>query len=288
MAYEITLDDLTNINDKGAFDVISAAIKKELQDEFAAGRINATEYSKIFSTGLDTSLSQALQFLLQKDAAAQQAALIQAQVQLTLAQKKIADANILLTNKQIEKLDREIELMDDQQLLIQKQALLIDSQIEKIDAEVLILGVEKNKLTQEVSLVTAQTQLTEANVLTVNTQRINIPKEGKLLDQQVTKAESETSLLDQRVKTEIAQILDAVDGVNVAGVLGKQKNLYQAQADGFVRDAELKVTKMLVDTWSVRRSTDATTLADTVNKLDNPNIGAAVAKCLTGINVTVI
>lgn len=60
----------------------------------------------------------------------------------------------------------------------------------------------------------------------------------------------------------------------------------QAQVNGYRRDAEQKMAKLLVDTWSVRRSNDEGVVADTVNKLNDATIGAVVSAALKGINVS--
>jgi DNA integrity scanning protein DisA with diadenylate cyclase activity len=176
--------------------------------------------------------------------------------------------------------------MDDQEQLIEAQVLLTQNQADKVNKEIEVLEVEKNKTTAEVSLVNAQTSQSDKQTEVLTAQLLNIPKEGQLIDKQVLKAQSETDFLEQRIFTEQAQIKDVVDGASVVGVIGKQKELYQAQADGFVRDAEQKAAKLLVDTWSVRRSTDDGTVADNVNKLSDANIGAVVSKVMTSIDVT--
>jgi hypothetical protein len=66
-------------------------------------------------------------------------------------------------------------------------------------------------------------------------------------------------------------------------VVGRQKALYQAQTDGFTRDAEQKAAKLLVDTWSVRRTTDEGTVADGTNMLNDATVGRAITKLLDGV-----
>jgi hypothetical protein len=235
---------------------------------------------------IDSILNQSIQFLLQKDTAAKQAELIDAQKALVLAQIASTEKETLLTEAQITKINREIEILDQQELLIEAQVLLTTAQSAKTDIESEVLLVEKTKLTQEVALVTATTAETNKKIEVLQAQLLNIPKEGLLIDKQVDKAESEILMLDQRTKTEKAQILDTVDGVAVAGGLSKQKDLYLAQTNGFARDAEQKLAKMLVDTWTIRRSTFDGTVFDSVNKLSDANIGAVLSKAMTSIGVT--
>lgn len=283
---DININQLTNVNLEGVFDILSKTVHERLQDEFKAGRITGTEYSKVYVTALDNTLAQSIQFLLQKDISANQAELLDAQRLLAVAQEAAVRADIILTNAQVEKVEREIILMDKQEDLMDAQIALTQGQVEKMDKEIELLEVEKSKTTQEVLLVTAQTAVANKNVEVLTAQALNLPKEGVLLDKQALKTVEETTFLSQRIKTEKAQILDTVDGVPVTGILGKQRLLYQAQTDGFTRDAEYKIMTKLIDTWNVRRGTDDGTVADGVNKLSDGNIGAVVSKAMAGINVT--
>jgi hypothetical protein len=87
--------------------------------------------------------------------------------------------------------------------------------------------------------------------------------------------------LNQKKVTERAQTVG--DGVDDNSVIGKQKLLYAAQTSGFTRDAEQKAAKLLVDSWSVRRTTDEGTVADGTNMLNDATVGRAVNKLLAGV-----
>jgi hypothetical protein len=119
-----------------------------------------------------------------------------------------------------------------------------------------------------------QRQVVEATVC-------KLKAEFDLTVKTTTKTNQETLLLTQKTATEKAQILDI--GVDANSVIGKQKALYQAQTDGFKRDAEQKAAKLLADTWSVRRTTDEGTVADGTNMLYDTAIGRAVNKLLAGV-----
>lgn len=95
------------------------------------------------------------------------------------------------------------------------------------------------------------------------------------------KVQAETGLLAQKTTTEKAQTTAL--GVDADSVVGKQKALYQAQTDGFARDAEQKAAKLMVDSWNVRRTTDEGTVADGTNMLADVVVGRAVNKMLTGV-----
>lgn len=73
----------------------------------------------------------------------------------------------------------------------------------------------------------------------------------------VLKNAAEVALLNHKSETELAQVADAVPSANpVAGIIGKQKALFQKQTDGFDRDAEQKLAKIMTDTWITRQTTD--------------------------------
>lgn len=73
----------------------------------------------------------------------------------------------------------------------------------------------------------------------------------------VLKNAAEVALLNQKTETELAQVADAVPSANpVTGIIGKQKALFQKQTDGFDRDAEQKLAKIMTDTWITRQTTD--------------------------------
>ncbi|MFH4090279.1 hypothetical protein WAJ00_20400, partial [Acinetobacter baumannii] len=87
----------------------------------------------------------------------------------------------------------------------------------------------------------------------------------ELLKGQVAGQTYQTELYAQKVITEKAQTQGTVIGTG--SVLFYQNQLLEAQTEGFYRDAEQKAAKILVDTWSVRRSNDDGVVADTTNLL---------------------
>lgn len=113
-------------------------------------------------------------------------------------------------------------------------------------------------------------------------QKCKLDAEFDLLQSELLKSASEITLLTQKNATEKAQILAI--GVDADSVIGKQKLLYQAQTEGFSRDAEQKAAKLMVDTWNVRKTTDPdATDVNVTNQLTDGSIGRAVAKLLTGV-----
>jgi len=124
--------------------------------------------------------------------------------------------------------------------------------------------------------------LTEVeNTAVAHAQKCKLDAEFDVLMLTKDKVLAETALLTQKRTTEQAQTVGA--GVDVDSVIGRQKELYTNQADGFKRDAEQRVAKQMIDTWNVRRTTDSGTIADGTNMLDDATIGRVVNKLLAGI-----
>ena len=105
-------------------------------------------------------------------------------------------------------------------------------------------------------------------------------------------------MLAQKTATELGQTSDVIpttvgidstgaprttwNGTTAIGVVGNQRKLFDKQTDGFDRDAEQKLAKIYVDTWSVRASTD-TALPDPAGLADL-EISEVLAKAKTGIS----
>jgi regulator of replication initiation timing len=155
--------------------------------------------------------------------------------------------------------------------------------------------LQKDKSYQEAQLIGAQISKVNAEIELVRQQAANAVVEKQVLEAQVCKLKAEydaivatlektaeeKELLRWKTITEKAQT--TTTGVDMDSVIGKQKALYAAQTEGFARDAEQKAAKAMLDTWSVRRTTDSATVADDVNKLNDAAIGRAVEKLLTGV-----
>jgi hypothetical protein len=227
-----------------------------------------------------------MQFLLQKDQSAKQVEVMEAQRLLTVAQELVVQKEVLLAQANISKLGKEIEILEIQKGVMEAQVLLTEAQAAKTEKEVELLEIEKDKTSAEVDLVNATVADTTAKTVMITAQTANVSKEGTLMDKQILKTVSETTFLDQRIKTEKAQIYDYIDGAPVVGILGRQQSLYKAQSDGFKSKAKQDVMQTLVNTWITRRSTDEGEDANAVNKLQDSYLGAAVAACLVDADIT--
>jgi hypothetical protein len=112
---------------------------------------------------------------------------------------------------------------------------------------------------------------------------------------QKLKTEAEVDLLAQKSVSELAQTYDTIPsgvgletgGYAVSGVIGKQKLLFAKQTDGFDRDAEQKLAKIMVDSWIAQIAADPGTVV-TSSGLHNANIGSVIALAQDGIGDTYV
>lgn len=160
--------------------------------------------------------------------------------------------------------DKQADLLAEQILESQKNQSRTDAEIILINAQVVTQNSQQAKIAADIAAIAEKANLD--------------------LKQQL-KMQAEIDLLTQRTKSEIANILDLVDGVAVTGTVGKQKALYGAQTEGFARDAEQRVLDAVLKTWQVRATTDeATTVSG--NGLSDANIKTIVDKARAGIGLT--
>jgi hypothetical protein len=168
------------------------------------------------------------------------------------------------------------------------QAELTKTQALEIIAQTALVGQQKVNLIAEGANIPKQGALLDAQLIQATADTANKGKEGQVLDVQKLKSETENLLLKHKIITESAQYGDSVTNITgsditVTGVIGKQNSLYAAQTNGFARDAEQKLAKLVVDTWNVRRTTDSGLVAPT--GLTDADILTVINKAKLGIGL---
>ena len=141
------------------------------------------------------------------------------------------------------------------------------------------IEIMNNTLAQATQYVVAAFQAT-ANDDLVAAQIRKINKDIELVTEQI-------ELIDYQGVSEQAKYLDVVNGQVIAGTIGKQKDVYTAQTKGFKDSALQSLAKTMIDTWSVRRSTDEGTQTTPESKLYDANIGNAIEAMFTNLQVPV-
>lgn len=156
-------------------------------------------------------------------------------------------------------------------------------QLQAVLANAVQFLIERDKTYLNNLLINAQIELANKQVELAEKQLEQADKQLELLEKQIELQQAQSDLARQKIKTEIAQIADTVDGVAVTGVIGAQVALYKQQTTSYKRDSEQKVMKTLLDTWMTRKTIDdgvevpvtldTASLDEVVNKVkDNNNL----------------
>ena len=155
------------------------------------------------------------------------------------------------------------------------------------------IEIMNNTLAQATQYVVAAFQAT-ANDELVAAQIRKIDKDNELVDSQIQKINKDIELVTKQIEligyqgvSEQAKYLDTVNGKAIAGTIGKQKDVYAAQTKGFKDSALQSLAKTMIDTWSVRRSTDEGTTTTPESKLYDGNIGNAIEAMFANLQVPV-
>ena len=245
----------------------------------------------------------------------QQILKMQAEVHVLEKELIIMDSKILVAEQEVKKSMQEAINLEAQLPQIQAQTSNINAdtklkaqqeinmqkQNDKTDQEILVLQQEVLSAIEQVKLVIAQVAKMEQDVELATYQTFSeaaktldelpnasggaaYPLAGLLLKQK-NKMQEEIELLQAKKHTEQASTKDQVDGVTVAGTIGKQKDVYTVQAAGFTRKAEQDMAKIMTDSYNVRRSTNESETEPP--SMTDKNINAVIEKAGAGIGVAI-
>jgi len=265
---KLNISDLTTEvpDGPGVFDVMMKSIKNHIQEEYEENRITGEEYTKAYITAsIDYRTSNIMPAELSQ--INKNIETTEAQRQLTLANKLIADynlesvlpANVDQTTKQTTQIEqttvgltyRNTDILpEEKRQLIYQTDHVMRSNVEKLEFEV------SDLLPQ---------------------QRDNLIKDAAIKDYQLSSTlVQQLALLKEQTEVQHAQTKDTrIDGSPVTGAVGKQKDLYSQQIDSYKKDARYKVGKMYLDSWITQKSLDEGLNAP--NQLTNANIDAVLA-----------
>jgi len=267
------LTDAT-LEGSGVFDVLMRANKAHLEAEFSKNRIKGPEYATVYLGALTQVLQVSASFALAQHKAGLEADLLAEQIALSTAQRELV-------------VQQKLQIQD-AMLTAALQRTEVTAQIAQINAQTIGVTRQNDNLLIQGAQVTQQTLLLNQQTANALIEHDNLIKQGCVLASQfdmnmgtVARVAAETLLLTQKKITEAAQT--TAQSVDDSSVVGCQKALYKAQTAGFARNSEQAATKLLIDTWSIRRTTDTGTLADGTNQLNDATIGRAVSKMLAGV-----
>ena len=312
-----------SVDGTGVFDILMRSAKQHLLEEYNADRVTGDEYTKLYLGTMTAVMQTAVQYILnvqQEEKIQADIALVRQKTVTELAQTDDdipvglgfnGDTNVEgLVALEKEKLRQSGLLVDAQIAQAQTSEALIGQQIvtelartsddftqaavagHGFNTSNLLQGLlELEKATAEQKLVTelANTSDTKPADLGLMTGTTVITG---LMDVQKKKAEAENALLAQKTNTELAQTSDMVKvgapylntSTTVTGVIGTQNALYAEQTEGFTRDAEQKVLKMVLDAWGIAAANQVA-VRSAHNGLDDPSLLSVLNKARAGIGL---
>jgi hypothetical protein len=241
---EPTYPQYTNLGlGQGTFDQLMTAIKYHLDEQFDMNRITGPQYAEVYVQALQAAMTNATQYLLGILFADQQKAKFEAETSLIEKQELEIDAKIDLLELEEEKLKFQLEQLfpleklklEAEVLLTQKQSSLIDKQIEKIDQEILVM-------VEQVLNSAKQRDKMDAEITHLGFQ-------NTLLTAQTAKVNKEIELLDAKIATELGNTQNVT-----AGLIGRQMSLLTAQKYAFAGDIRVKISKLHADYQAVFQS----------------------------------
>lgn len=208
-------------------------------------------------------------------------ALLDAQVIKLEKDALIANEEVLIAKEKVLVSKSEVLIATAKLANIPKEGAQLDAQTALTTQQKLNLVSEELAIDAKTALTTQQTAngVIEGTVLTG--QKCKLDAEFDLIKSNTLKSAAENTLLVQKTATEKAQVTQL--GVDPDSILGRQKALYLAQAEGFKRDAEQKAAKILIDTWNVRKTADSSDPSLGLPVI-NSDITAAVVKLKQGIS----
>ena len=292
---EITISQITTgmLNGDGNFDTLMSTINDHIAAQYEKNRITSSDFGAVYLGAIQTTLEQAINFTLSAGKTELEEKILQAQLEKLELEKQLATLQVeravtenLTARVQLEVAQKELAQMD-------LQSALIAAQTAKTNGEVTLTQQQVNHTVQEIELVkqkliTEKAQTSDGyagvvgkqvSLITAQTAKTNT--ETTLTQQQVDRTVQETELVKQKLTTEKAQTADGY-----SGVVGRQMELYQAQATGFTRDSEQKAAKLVLDIVATQMTQDDAYTVQGTN-LHSTAIGAFVNKLATGIGVTI-
>lgn len=265
----LTVEQLTTRQPGGAgvFDALMDSMRLHLKEEMEKGRITGAEYTKAYISLTESAMNQAAAFLLGKDQAFWQAQ--SAQLEAMTARIDFETAKVKLSAIQLEALNQEANYALTKMKLASED---VDYCISKFNLEkTLPMQLELTALQKAGADLANQTATYNlATILPLNQQMLTKQVDGQgiqnntatftlsdMIPQQLKNLQAQQRLYTEQMEAQRGQTHDMrSDNFPVAGVMGKQKELYTQQVVSYKRDAEVKAAKIFSDAWITQKTID--------------------------------
>ena len=208
---KLTNADLTSgtIDGSGTFDVLMKGFKAHLKEEYEKGRITGAEYTKSYTALVEAAMSNAVQFLLGKDASYWNA--VQAQIQARLAEVQVVTARIQLETAKVQLSTLRFEALNaEATYALTKMKLSSESMAycnSKYQLEQ-ILPVQKNLLTEQYETQRSQTMNTRTDGTTVAG---SVGKQKDLYAQQIVSYQRDAEVKAAKLFTDAWITMKTID-----------------------------------------------------------------------------
>lgn len=244
-----SIDDVSSgaVDGSGIFDVLMRALKSQLQQEFEEHRITGSEYTRAYIELTQSALSASMQFLTARDASFWASQGAQVQTITSLVQLETARAGYASAAYNFETLQP-------------LQARNAEAQAEAAEYNV------ATTLPIQTTTLEHQRDTAEYNLDNM------LPQQLLLVTAQTEVAENQATMVVEQTQVQRAHTMDTrLDGItSVAGLLGKQKDLYTQQITSYQHDAHTKMAKVFADSWITQKTVDEAVTAPTA--FTNANI----------------
>lgn len=274
----LTNDDLTTkqVDGDGTFDYLMSSVKAHLMVEFKNNRITGAEYVKAYIALTEAAMSNATQYLIQRDGAFWQAAT--AQMNLLTARAQLAIAKAQFVNQKFDALTAKANYVLTKLKLSTESVGYCTAQYNlstMLPQQYVLLTEQIAGAKEQTKLTTGQIKLTGEQMesqrsQTTDTRSDGLPVTGLtgkqkalLLEQTNGQVENtklttgQIKLVAEQMESQRSQTTDfRSDGLPVTGLTGKQKALYEQQITSYKRDAEVKAAKLFTDAWITQKTID--------------------------------
>lgn len=245
----MTVGDLTTgiVGGTGVFDEIMKAVTAHLHAQFEKNRITGADYAKVYLGSVQAAMQQGIAFLMGKDKAYLENLALQEAVRLALIMRTraLAELELVRANLQIAQytaIKMQLEAYTARnQYALSKMALVSGyNGVLTSEAQVLLIGEQYE---------TQRAQIRDTN-------SAGQPILGILLYEKNLKR-AQTQLVEEQYESQRGQSRDTLStGLAVNGLIGAQRLLYIKQTWAYERDSEAKFIKMIMDTWTARKTID--------------------------------
>lgn len=251
MADKIDIRDLTTGEHKGSgiYDELMRTSKSHIASEYKDGRIIGDAYGQVYLGMLQANLQAGLNMTLEMPLRNKQLDILDEQIKQAVTQTEM----LTLQKEQLRIANEKAQYELDEMLPLQKEQLIKQNLL--LDEQVKLAVKQQAQVDAQVSLVGKQEDLVDNQILSER-DKTQDPT-GGTNKAAYDKTQKEIELLNQKLITEKYQSTDTVDGIAASGLVGKEILLKNNQAESFLRNSELQVSKIYADIFSVMYSTEA-------------------------------